>query len=368
MKRSYVIAGLLAIGTAGWIISGQMGHSSGNLPEGQKAPANLQAEQKLMQVRVQTVKAEPRTAIQVARGRTEAFRTVVVKTETYGSITELNATRGDRVEEGQVIARLAPEDRTAKLDEAKALRVQRQIEYDASKKLSQKGFRSQTQVAAAEAVLEAAEAAVDAAEVALENIVIRAPFDGTVYDTIAEMGDFIETGDGILNVVDLDPILVVADVNEREVGMLQIGQTGQARLVNGTTMEGKLSFISSVADPATRTFRVELQVPNAENKIADGLTAELYLPTIEVPVHQVSPAVLTLSDNGDVGVKILRADNIVMFHPVEIVDSDEKGVWISGLPETSVLITVGQEYVRDGQKVIPVDEQTLEPMAKGTTS
>jgi len=68
------------------------------------------------------------------------------------------------------------------------------------------------------------------------------------------------------------------------------------------------------------------------------------------------------------GVKILRSGNIVKFHPVDIVDSTENGVWISGLPETTVLITVGQEYVRDGQEVIPVDEETLEPMAKGTTS
>src|SRR5690606_21030186 len=104
-------------------------------------------------------------------------RRVEVKSETDARVIELAIDHGSRVKAGDVIARLAAGDRQARLAEARALLAQRRIEYAAAQKLSEKGFRAETQLAATEAELQAAEAAVTVAEVELGYTTIRAPFD-----------------------------------------------------------------------------------------------------------------------------------------------------------------------------------------------
>lgn len=292
-----------------------------------------------------------------------------VKAETHGRIVELLIERGARVERDQTIARLAPEDRPARLTEAEALYEQRRIEYLAAESLSKKGFRAETQLAGAKAAMEAAAAAVRTAKVDLANTEIRAPFDGLVDDRMTDRGDFVEKGDVIARIIDLDPILVVARVSERDVGRLEPGIDGRARLVTGREVTGRLRFVGAMADPATRTFRVELEVANPAGRIPDGITAELRIPLEQDMAHLVSPAILTLTDEGVIGVKTVEADGTVGFHPVRILDSSPRGMWLAGLPEQVTFITVGQEFVTVGQRVRAVEEQSLDkPAATGGTS
>jgi len=367
MKRSIIFAVLLAIGATAWVASGQFGES-GAEPQAQKPPADLTALEQAPLVRVRPSRAEQHAVIDLLRGRTEANRLVEIRSETDGRIVELTVEDGTRVTAGDVIAKLAPGDRPARLAEAKALLAQRKIEHEADRKLSQKGFRAETQVAATQASLEAAEAAVKIAEVELSYTTIRAPFDGVVDQGMVELGDFVDRADPIAQLVELDPMLIVTQVNERDVQRLTLGTPGQARLMTGETVAGHIRHISAVADEATRTFRVELEVPNPERKIAAGMTAEIALPLSEVKAHRVSPAVLTLSDAGDIGVKTVDADSRVVFHPVKIVDTDAEGMWITGLPDEATLITVGQEYVGDGDVVRGVSESEIKKNLEGLSS
>ncbi len=362
MKRSFVIAGILALAAAGWVVSGRIG--DGERPKaGDKPPAELGAPELVPTVRVRRQTAAPRTAEVILRGRTEAMRKVDVKAETHGRIVELNVAKGDRVAAGAVLARLSAEDRPAQLAEAKALRAQRRLEYEAARRLSEKGFRAQTQVAGSKAALEAAAAALSRAEVELENTLVHAPFDGVVAERMVEMGDFVETGDPVARILDLEPVLAVAQISERDVSRLTVGDPARVRLIGGAEIDGTIRFIAPEADPTTRTFRIEVELPNPDGAIADGLTAELGLPLEEVSAHLVSPAILTLSEAGIVGVKALAPDDTVRFRPVRIIGEGPDGIWLSGLPARLTLITVGQEFVSDGQSVRPIDEATLEPFS-----
>jgi len=359
MNRSYAIATVLAVAAAGWIASGLIA-DGGNTPETRKPPVDLGAAEQVPMVRVRSQTAALRINRAIVRGRTEAVRTVEVRAETEGRVAEVAVERGDLVEAGQVIIRLTLEDRPARLKEARALREQRRLEHEVARRLSKKGFRSDTALAAASASLEAAQAAVDRAKVELENTEIRAPFDGIVDDRMSYIGDFLKIGDRVARVVDLDPILVVGQVNERKVGGLEVGRSGSARLITGQQVKGRLRFIGAMADATTRTFRAELEVANPDRKIPDGITAEIEIPLDETMAHLVSPAILTLADNGVIGVKTLEAGDRVGFHPVTILESGLDGVWIGGLPEQVTFITVGQEFVTVGQKVKPVQEDSLE--------
>lgn len=361
-KRSYIIAAVLAIGAAGWIASGQLA-DGGGAPEPRKPPADLSAGERTPTVRVRAQSAEPRVREAVLRGRTEALHTVEVKAETYGQVLELLIARGTEVKANQPMVRLDPEERPAVLQEAEALLEQRRLEFVAAERLSKKGFRAETQLAGSKAAMDAASARVQRALIDISNTEIRAPFDGIVDDRMTDVGDYVEKGDVIARVTTLDPILIVAQVSERDVGRLEAGIEGRARLVTGQEITGKLRFVSKMADDATRTFRVELVADNPGNKIPDGVTAELRIPLDSSMAHLVSPAILTLTDQGELGVKTLEAGNTVGFHPVSILESVPGGVWIGGLPEEVILITVGQEFVAVGQAVRPVDEQSIDQAA-----
>jgi multidrug efflux system membrane fusion protein len=367
MKRSFIFAVPLALATALWVGPGQIG-SDESASKGPQLVVKLPPQEQAPLVRVRPSAAESHAVIDLLRGRTEANRRVEIKSETDARILELNVAHGTRVAAGEVIAKLAPGDRPARLAEAKALLAQRRIEFEADKKLSQKGFRAETQLAATEAELEAAGAAVKIAEVELSYTTIRAPFDGIVDERLVEIGDFVDRADPIARLVELDPILIVTQVNERDVERLSVGAPGTARLMNGGTLSGRIRHISAVADEATRTFRVELEVPNPDSAISDGMTAEIALPLSEVLAHRVSPAVLTLSDSGQIGVKVVDADSRVAFHPVEIVDTDNQGMWITGLPAEVSLITVGQEYVGHGDAVRSMPESAIEEKLKDLSS
>lgn len=360
MKRSYLIAGLLAVAAGAWIVSGQLDGSEGDAPA-RKPPVDLTASERVPSVRVRAFTAEPFVDQLVLRGRSQAERKIELSAEVNGRLAEMLVEEGEAVREGAVVARIEEKDRAALLGEAKALREQRRIEYEAARKLSAKGYRATTQVAAAKAAYEAAKAAVATAEIALAQTTIVAPFDGVVSTQLAEIGTYLDVGDPILRLVDLDPIVITAQASERDAAHIERDSPARATLITGQAVEGHVRFISPEADEATRTFNVEIEVPNPERALADGVTAEVTVPLREVTAHRLPPSILTLRDDGAIGVIAVTPDATASFEPVTILTEDARGLWVDGLPRVVTLITVGQEFVTVGQSVRPIDEQTLAP-------
>jgi len=170
--------------------------------------------------------------------------------------------------------------------------------------------------------------------------------------------------------VDLDPILVIGELAELAVGEVHPGTMARADLIDGRSIEGEITFVSSIASPETRTFSVEISVPNPERAIIDGMTATLRLPAQEVMAHSVPPAALTLDDSGAVGVKLVDSDGRVLFAEVTTSSASADSVWLTGLPSSVDVITVGQEFVTVGQKVDPVmiDPSVVDPVSSAPLS
>lgn len=354
IRPSVVIAVVLAFGAAGWVLSGMAPESepatSGNLP----APPR---EVERQQVRVIESRAEPYLAELVISGRTEAYRSVTLRSETEGIVTEVMGEDGHPVTTGQVLAKLAMDDRAARRAEAAALVEQRQIEVNAARKLSDRGFQSQTKLAEAEANLASARAALEAIRVDTARTTIAVPFAGVLVERTVELGDYVKAGDEIASIVDLDPILLTAQVSEREVAHLATGQVGKARLITGETLEGVVTVIAPSANTVTRTFVVKMEVPNPDGSVRDGLTAELSLPLNRVQAHRVAPSLLTLDDQGRVGVKAVDGQGKAEFLPVNIAGNTPDTIWVTGLPDRVTLISVGQVYVSPGELVDAVPDE-----------
>jgi len=374
IRRSYVIAAVIFLVLAAWVASGdvnRLGELTGlEMPGASKSSKDAKAKTtdqpeksdkkaaEIPTVRVRTITAEKRQQDLVVRGQTQALRKVQVRAETAGTVAAIHADKGATVKEGDTICELNVDARKAMLDQARATMKQRELEYEASKTLKEKGFRSDTSVAGDLAAYEAAKAEVRRMEKEMQNTRIRAPFDGIVDDRMADVGDYLSPGQPCALVVDQDPFLVVGQVSEKDITQIAIGADGWAKLVTGERVDGKVRFIAKSSNQATRTFRLELEVPNADGKIRDGITAEIHIASATVEAHRISPAILALDERGVIGVRIVDDKKRVRFLPVKIISDGADGVWVTGLPKQATIITVGQEYVAAGEQVkTVVDDQ-----------
>ncbi len=359
IKSSYLMAGGIAIFLVLWMASGYIGSDSAISAIGEENTIGS-PETEALAVRAKVSKAQVHSSNLILRGRSQASRVVIMRSETVGRVIDVPAQEGARINEGDVICELAMNARQAMYAQAEANLRQRELELKAAKSLLSKGHRSETQEAAAQAAYDAAQAALEEITIEIEHTKIRAPFDGVLDKRNVEVGDYMSMGDPCATVMDPTPFRIVGQVSEKEVMFLKPGMKGFAKLVTGDSFEGELRFVSNVADPATRTFRIELEVPNESFALRDGVTAEIHIPFNSIRAHLLAPSVLVLNEAGQIGVRIAREDDTVQFVPVEILADTEDGVWLGGLPEQITVITVGQDYVGEGQKVMVVlpEEET----------
>jgi multidrug efflux system membrane fusion protein len=328
-----------------------------NRGEANRTEQDGQAPSRSPRVVYQIIEASEHPAFLVLRGRTEAVREVSVRAETGGRVVEAPAVEGTRVAEGDLLCRLDVDARQAALDQARADLRSAQQEYEGAVSLGDRGFRSTNSIAALEAARDGARARLEAAQQELANIYIRAPFDGWFDRREAEIGDFLAPG-GVCGVVlQLDPLLAVAQVAERDVGSLDTGMAGTARLITGEVESGVIRRIARQADSATRTFRTELEIPNPDGGLRSGVTAEIVIPLAARPAHLVPTTVLALNEEGEIGVRIIDGDERVRFVQVDWLSDESGGSWVSGLPDPARVIVQGQDFVEDGATVESVPAQ-----------
>ena len=349
MRFSHILAIVLAIGAALWVWSGRLVDET---PAAGSETARAEDEKPRVRVAIST--AQPYVVTMNVTGRTQANRDATLRVETSGRIEEIAAGEGEAVAEGQTVARIAADDRPQRLARAEAMVERFRIAYDASQQLAQSGWRAATANAEAYADLQDARAQLAAIRLDIARTRIAAPFAGVLEAVDVEIGDVVsQNGDNatIARLFDLDPIVVAVAVSERQVDRLATGGPGEVRLITGQRVEGRIRFIARVAEPATRTFPVEIELANPDHAIPAGMTAEVTLPLETVAAHLVSPGVLSLADDGSLGVKLVGEDDRVRFAPVTVIANGADGLWLAGLPQEAVLIVVGHEFVVAGQPV-----------------
>ena len=301
-------------------------------------------------VAVLVVTAEDAADRLTLRGRTVANRSVTLEAETTGRVISEPLRKGARVGEGEVLCRLDPGSRPAQLAEAEARLKEARAQARAADSLSEKGFTAETTQYARQAALQAAEAQVELVELDISRLEITAPFAGWLETDTAEIGSRLGVGDPCATLVDLSRLRASGYVGEQQVDRIERGQRAHVRLVNGRTAEGEISHIARVADPDTRTYEVEVTLPNPELRLRAGMTAEMVIDLPARRAHRIPQSALTLNDEGRLGVR-LAAEGRARFAPVGILDDDAEGVWVTGLPETARVIVAGQEFVRDGRRI-----------------
>lgn len=356
--RSWFISAGIAVLVTAWLVSGQFVEEAPEETTDSVITDTAPAQQSSVRVRTQSAEEIMRTV--VVNGETAPARIVDLAAETDGRVEYVGASRGSNVDRNAVIVRLDERDRKARLAQAEATLRQREVEYQGRLKLKGESYVSEAQLQEAIAQLEAAKTELKRAQLDLEYMSIRAPFDGALQERHVEVGDFVKSGDPIARFVDNRRIIVTANVSEFDAGYVQTGQKAQAQLATGETVHGTIRYVAPVADEATRTFTVELEVDNGDGRLRAGGTAELQIPAERVLAHRISPSLLTLDDAGNIGVKIINDDGEVEFVVADVALSTNDGVWVAGLPDLATIITVGQGFVVPGTMVNAVPEGDIE--------
>jgi membrane fusion protein, multidrug efflux system len=352
MKGSRITAlGLVAAATL-WILSGHL------LPretaESSAAIRSNESEaQKLFRVAVTDTSLVPHSRKLVLSGHTEADRRVTLTARTGGLLTDLRVRRGSVVKAGDIIAVLSDEARESQVAQAKSLVVQRQTELDAKRRLIASGAMPKLDLVNLEAQLELAKAGLASADAELDRGVIRAPWAGAISDIVVEVGKaaFSMAGADIGTLVALDPMLAVVEVSERRLAGIKVGDMTEVRLITGETATGKVRFVSKTASQTTRTYRIEIELPNADGAIPDGISAEVAIPLAPVAATSVPRSALTFSSAGDLGVRTVDEKGIVGFLPVKVIEDEHTAMWVGGVPDGGRVIVQGQDFVREGQHV-----------------
>jgi multidrug efflux system membrane fusion protein len=379
MKINRYIAILVFLGSAAWIATGEfsfVGSAIGNEDESTlEASSGTPDSESAGEDALQTVGIAVIPQIRHARsvkvsGVTQADKQTAMTARAGGIIGELAIRQGDMVKQGDVIMRIAPEGRDAAVRTAAQQLEQAKAESAARMTLIEQGTLPKLQADALASQVKIAESQLEMAQAELERLEVVVPYDGVIDILHVEEGASVDGGTPVATLIALDPIIAVGEVNESDLGIIEVGEDADVRLVTGPVVKGKVRYISRSAQAATRTFKVEVEVPNPDLNIPSGMTAEVILrgqPVLSTPAPR---SIVALSDTGEIGIRSVNEDDIVVFHPIDIVDDSSGALILGGIPEGARVIVAGQNFVGDGDKVkaVEADTDTINRLIEEATS
>lgn len=358
--RPYLIAIAITAFLLFWMLS-PLSQKSDSSHEGDVEDPAMSEEVKTLLPKVQTTHYVTQTVTKnlTLYGRSEANSRAVMRAEVPGKIIKVSADKGAYVKRKSSIANIEKSELPARLRQAKANLTERELTYKAIKSLNDKGLQGRVRLAEVNSLLLSAKTDVEHLTLSLKRTNVVAPFSGILQEQFADVGDYVQVGDPIFSLENTNPILIRGDATEHHINHLTLGQSISATLLNGSVIKGKISFIASMADSGSNTFRIEAKFPNPELLLFSGISAKLTIPLYQVDAIYVSPSALAMDEEGNLGVKLVK-DSVVVFHPINLVEADNDGAWLSGFESEVDIITLGQGFVKAGDKVDAVDVRTFD--------
>jgi membrane fusion protein, multidrug efflux system len=357
MPKFHRIAAFCVMIAAGaWIATGEFSSvGSAQVAEGKESPTPTEPEAKPAAPLRTVAAVEPKfvdhaRAIRLS-GITAADKRAELAARTEGVIATLALSKGGTVNAGTVVMTLEGPETVAQEKIAEISLAQAERDLEVAERLFASGNTSESQRNTARTARDAAAAELKRTQAAADRLRLTAPFTGIVDTLSVELGEWVQTGTPVATILALDPILVKAEISELDLGSVAIGATARVRLVNGTEMEGTVRLIAREATAQTRTFPVEIALPNPDLTLPSGMTAEVTLYADPVRAVLVPRSVITLSEAGELGLRVVGPDNLAQFAVVTIIDDRPDGLVVTGVPEGVRIITAGQDLVQNGEEV-----------------
>ncbi len=286
-------------------------------------------------------------------GALEPNRVIEVPVEQRGRIEEVLVQEGQRVEVGQVLLRLDTVLLEAELEKARAQAEYDERAYSRALELLRKGVLNRNEVEELEARKIVSAANLELARTNLERATVKSPVRGVIDELVREKGEYVSPGDTFARLVDVDTLKLVLQIPERDLRYVTEGKRIDVSVdaLDGAMVGGNVSYISRVADEATRTTRVEVALDNRAGRLYSGMIVRARIPrrvlqnVIMIPLASVIPA-------EKARLVYVAQDGVAERREVElgIIRGTEVQV-LRGLSAGELLIVKGHRQVGPGQLI-----------------
>lgn len=341
---------LIIIALVVWMATGEIKVASDQVPDQRNA-----GERPLTSVQVQTLSARLYEPGLLLQGQLEPWHSVTISARVAGTVESMAVDLGEHVQSGQALLTLSDDGRRSVVERWEARARKLDADLAAARRLRSNNLVSQSELLNLQSELAAASAELVAARLNVSHLTPRAPFDGIINGKTVEQGSLVQVGSSLFELVRIDRLKARTQVPQQSVSEVAPGQRVRVDLLDGEQLNGIVTFVASAADPQTRSFTVEIAVENPELHRVAGGSASLRIALPEVKAIFISPAYLSLGDDGRPGVKYVGQDNQVVFQTVKLLSVSTDGAWVTGLPDEIRLITRGGGFVSVGEQVRPVD-------------
>ncbi len=319
-----------------------------------EAKASESKEEKFVPINVlvQPVALSNLTESITLSGETDADKNVLFSAENPGRLEYLSIDLGDRVKKGQILARVDSASLKAALDQARASHDLAQKTHKRLTALREEQLASDQQLDEAFAAMLQSKATLDIAEINYNKSVIRSSVDGFVARKNVEVGEYLNPGQVIVQVVDFSQVVVKAQLPEMKVSAVKRGDPVKVFIpALNEEVEGKVKVVVPAAHPTSKTYEVRVNIDNPEFRILVGMSVSM-----KIEVGHYEDVVVTPQD-----VIVEESQNRVVFvenegkavrKTVELGPVEGANVLVrSGLDVGDRLIVAGHRELVDGQPV-----------------
>jgi RND family efflux transporter MFP subunit len=323
--------------------------------DGQAAPAGGFGGAPPTPVETDTVISGQIARVITLPGTVEAIRTIGVNAQVAGAVLEVPVEEGDRVETGEVIARLDDRELQAQLRAAEASYEVADAAFQRAEQLLERQVITQPEYEAARTAYEAARAQVEQLRTRVGFAVVRSPIGGVVTSKVVQSGDVVGNQGRLVDVAEVDTMVVRVNVSELDILDVQPGNPVQLRLdaLPGEALQATVRRVFPTADPTTRLVPVEVALSPADGR----RTRPGYLARVEFQLEPKDDALLIpagaiVSRGGGEGVYLVSDSSSVVLRSVTPgLTSAGRVEILEGLQVGDRVVTAGANLLRDGARI-----------------
>ena len=317
-------------------------------------------------VKADTVKVGPISAYILTNTTLEAQRQVDIVARVNGIVKSIRAEEGDEVRRNQVLARLDETELRLNLQRAKAQLENNRRLFERAKEMFAKNLISKEEYDNAQFQYETSKSQYESARVQLEYATIRAPVDGIITARNVEVGDYVTVNRVVYSMADYDTLFARIHIPEKDIVKIHPGQEAKIRVeaFPGRAFRGRVKIISPVVDPTSGTVKVTVEIVRGRSPLLPGMFASVYIVTETHPNAVIIPKkALILESETD---RVFVYDNgVARLRDIKVgLSEGDKLEVLEGLKPGELVITVGQEGLRDGAAVRLLGETETEVASK----
>jgi RND family efflux transporter MFP subunit len=289
-------------------------------------------------------------------GHLEAEDSITVLPKASGTLERMEVDVGDRVEAGQVVARIEADEYRPRVREARAAFEAAQSSLARAERLYEAGNIPEQEYEQAEAEFESAQSRYELAQLRLEDTRIKAPIAGTVIDTQASTGALLGPQTPVLTIGTVDDLFVTVEVPEEHYRTLSSGALERVAVsvpaAGGDRRRARIERVYPSVSAATKTFRTKVSLEDAQGRVTPGMFAEVYIVTREEQRRAVPIGALVSGDSLWYVDDEERARRLAL---EDVLASDE-AVAVPEDYRNARFIVEGQHFLEEGQQVRIIEE------------